>query len=89
MSQVQLSAAVGMTKGAVSSWEADAYLPPMETVTLLAIVLGVTPEWLGWGRGERYLTATEQASMTKRLAKPARTRRVSSSQPAEKKKKGA
>lgn len=53
LSQVELSAKVGMTKGAVSSWEADSYLPPVETIELLAGELGVTPGWLAFGQEPR------------------------------------
>lgn len=53
LSQVDLSARVGMTKGAVSSWEAGTYLPPVETIEMLAGELGVTPGWLAFGQEPR------------------------------------
>lgn len=52
--QNELAAVVGVTPGAWSAWEGGRNEPDLETVALLADALGVTPEWLAWGRGERY-----------------------------------
>jgi ribosome-binding protein aMBF1 (putative translation factor) len=49
----QLSEEAGLSDGTVSALETGRRgTPTIDTVEVLARALGVTPEWLAWGRGK-------------------------------------
>jgi transcriptional regulator with XRE-family HTH domain len=70
--QTELAGIVGVTPGAWSAWELGRNQPDLATVELLADALGVSPEWLAWGRGERYEApqSAQDAPQTNRTAIP-------------------
>ncbi len=55
MSQAELARLKGISRSAVGQWERDATSPPISTIEEIAMILGVTPEWLAFGvkHGER------------------------------------
>lgn len=51
-SQQELSERIGITRGAVANWESDAGIEPtVEHMIKLAMLTGVSFEWLATGRG--------------------------------------
>jgi transcriptional regulator with XRE-family HTH domain len=53
LSQADLAAAVGVTRGACGHWEQGKTAPSVENLARIAGVLGVRFEWLATGRGVR------------------------------------
>lgn len=53
LSQAALATLVGVQQPSVSEWEKGRSEPAMANLATLAVVLGVTFEWLATGRGER------------------------------------
>lgn len=52
LSQQELSERIGVTRGAVANWESDSEITPtVEHMIRLAILTGVSFEWLATGRG--------------------------------------
>lgn len=52
LSQQELSERIGVTRGAVANWESDSEVTPtVEHMIRLAILTGVSFEWLATGRG--------------------------------------
>jgi transcriptional regulator with XRE-family HTH domain len=62
-SQTELAKQVGVTRNAVSLWENGKSEASMATMRQLAIVLGVSHEWLATGRGEKVLNMLERGLM--------------------------
>lgn len=60
MSQSALADEMGVSRIAVNAWERDVSAPRMDRIEHLAKVLGTTPEWLLFGRGEM-LVGSHQA----------------------------
>lgn len=54
LTQDEVGVHVGLTDASVSAWENGATPPNIDVVEKIAALLRVTPEWLAWGRGERY-----------------------------------
>lgn len=53
MTQVELAAKTGLTKGAVNQWFKGVSAPNGENLLKAASALGVTPEWLQTGKESR------------------------------------
>lgn len=53
LSQWDLAATVGVTRGACGHWEQEKTAPSVENLARTAIALGVRFEWLATGRGRR------------------------------------
>lgn len=54
LSQQELSARIGVTRGAVANWESDSEITPtVEHMIQLALLTGVNFEWLATGRDAR------------------------------------
>ncbi len=53
MTQVELAAKTGLTKGAVNQWFKGVSAPNGENLLRTASALGVTPEWLQTGKESR------------------------------------
>lgn len=56
MTQESLATALGVTKGSVYQWEKDISNPSTGNLSEIAVVTGVSFEWLATGRGHREYT---------------------------------
>jgi len=52
LTQLQLAALVGVSKGACGQWEVGMTSPTVENLSRLANILEVNFEWLATGRGD-------------------------------------
>lgn len=72
MKQIQLATAVGLTRGAVSLWlNGTTKELTGENLVKAANALGVSPEWLGTGKGPQSPTKSEEISLEENPDYPA------------------
>jgi len=70
MSRTAVSLASGLSNEAASQIEQRQRLPRIDTVERLAVTLGLSPAWLGFGEGEesRTFVASDTRSVGQRIA---------------------
>ncbi|WP_186107297.1 helix-turn-helix domain-containing protein [Burkholderia gladioli] len=72
--QSRLSRESGVPQSTISRFIKDENVPEMETIAKIAVVFGVTCEWLITGRGPKYVTETYAPALSSShpLSAPAR-----------------
>lgn len=63
LSQAQLGERLGAGRNAVSLWEKDERMPDSSYLLQLPDILGVTGDWLFWGKGEPYPKDPEESNI--------------------------